>query len=231
MNNVRGLYPPLYGAAPSGGGGGGGGGQHIQVDTLPEASLANKDKIVQYVGATTETLTNAYFYKCVENTRYDWEETEASETYTEAEELPTASAETLGTIYKVGEKYYQTIIVLSYSWNNVVVQPASKVVKTVVADGVKTYGEILNELMTNTTINIDKKYSLIEYKSDGNSVYINTAVLPNELYFFRSFYYEGIRLVQINAKSTNSTMYMDSASYADEKPTNDTIFKLYESEV
>lgn len=119
MNNVRGLYPPLYGAAPSGGGGGGGGGQHIQVDTLPEASLANKDKIVQYVGATTETLTNAYFYKCVENTGYDWEETEASETYTEAEELPTASAETLGTIYKVGDKYYQTIIVLTYSWDPV----------------------------------------------------------------------------------------------------------------
>ena len=68
MNNVRGLYPPLYGAAPSGGGGGGGGGQHIQVDALPEASLQYKDKIVQYVGATTETLTNGYFYKCVEHT-------------------------------------------------------------------------------------------------------------------------------------------------------------------
>ena len=124
MNNVRGLYPPLYGATPSGGGGGGGGGQHIQVDTLPDASLANKDKILQYVGATTETLTNAYFYKCVENTGYDWEETEASETYTEAETLPTASAETIGTIYKVGEKYYQTIIVLSYSWDNVDVMEA-----------------------------------------------------------------------------------------------------------
>lgn len=66
MNNVRGLYPPLYGATPSGGGGGGG--QHIQVDALPEASLQYKDKIVQYVGATTETLTNGYFYKCVEHT-------------------------------------------------------------------------------------------------------------------------------------------------------------------
>lgn len=65
MNNVRGLYPPLYGAPANGGGGGGG---SIQVETLPEASLEYKDKIVQYTGATTETLTNGYFYKCVEHT-------------------------------------------------------------------------------------------------------------------------------------------------------------------
>lgn len=71
MNNVRGLYPPLYGATASGGGGGGG--QHIQVDALPEASLQYKDKIVQYVGATTETLTNGYFYKCVEHTTTEGE--------------------------------------------------------------------------------------------------------------------------------------------------------------
>lgn len=71
MNNVRGLYPPLYGATPSSGGGGGG--QHIQVDTLPEASLQYKDKIVQYVGASTVTLTNGYFYKCVEHTETEGE--------------------------------------------------------------------------------------------------------------------------------------------------------------
>lgn len=71
MNNVRGLYPPLYGATPSGGGGGGG--QRIQVDALPEASLQYKDKIVQYVGASTETITNGYFYKCVEHTETEGE--------------------------------------------------------------------------------------------------------------------------------------------------------------
>lgn len=65
MNNVRGLFPPLYGAPANGGSGGGG---SIQVDTLPEASLEYKDQIVQYTGATTETLTNGYFYKCVEHT-------------------------------------------------------------------------------------------------------------------------------------------------------------------
>lgn len=70
MNNVRGLYPPLFGAPANGGGGGGG---SIQVDTLPEASLEYKDKIVQYTGATTETLTNGYFYKCVEHTETEGE--------------------------------------------------------------------------------------------------------------------------------------------------------------
>lgn len=125
MNNVRGLYPPLYGAAPSGGGGGGG--EHIQVDALPEASLEYKNKIVQYTGATTETLNNGYFYKCVEDTTYEWEETEASETYTEAETLPTASAETVGTIYKVDDTYYQTVIVLSYSWDAIPVMEVESV--------------------------------------------------------------------------------------------------------
>lgn len=70
MNNVRGLFPPLYGAPANGGGGGGG---SIQVDTLPEASLEHKDKIVQYTGATTDTLTNGYFYKCVEHTETEGE--------------------------------------------------------------------------------------------------------------------------------------------------------------
>lgn len=70
MNNVRGLYPPLYGAPANGGSGGGG---SIQVETLPEASLEYKDKIVQYIGATTETLTNGYFYKCVEHTETEGE--------------------------------------------------------------------------------------------------------------------------------------------------------------
>lgn len=65
MNNVRGLFPPLYGAPANGGGGGGG---SIQVKTLPEASLEHKDKIVQYTGATTDTLINGYFYKCIEHT-------------------------------------------------------------------------------------------------------------------------------------------------------------------
>lgn len=50
------------------GGGGGGSGNRIQLAELPEASLEYKDRIVQYIGATTETLTNGYFYKCVEHT-------------------------------------------------------------------------------------------------------------------------------------------------------------------
>lgn len=116
MLNNRTLYPPLFKPV---GNGGGGSGQTIQVTELPEAVLSEKDKIYQYTGSTTETLTNGFFYKCVENTSYDWEETEASETYTEAEVLPTASAETVGTIYKVDDKYYQTVIVLTYSWVNI----------------------------------------------------------------------------------------------------------------
>ena len=51
----------------------------IQYETMPEASAANEDKIVQYVGDTTASLTNGYFYKCVSDgedpATYSWEET------------------------------------------------------------------------------------------------------------------------------------------------------------
>lgn len=79
MLNNRTLFPALFGTA---GGGGGGSGQTIQVTDLPEAVLAEKDKIYQYIGSTTETLTNGFFYKCVEKTEtvdnvitvtYEWE--------------------------------------------------------------------------------------------------------------------------------------------------------------
>lgn len=117
MNNIRSLFPPLFHETDSGGGGGSS--EHVQVAELPEASFGEKNKIYQYVGSTTETLTNGYFYKCEESTSYDWEETTETETYTEVETLPTASAETIGTVYKYDDKYYTTVIVLSYSWVNI----------------------------------------------------------------------------------------------------------------
>ena len=72
MKNNRSLFPPLFGEIPTGGGGGGSGNK-IQLAELPEASLQYKDKIVQYIGATTDTLTNGYFYKCVEHTTTEGE--------------------------------------------------------------------------------------------------------------------------------------------------------------
>ena len=45
----------------------------MQYDVLPTASAENLGKIVQYVGATTSSFTNGYFYKCglVDN-NYVW---------------------------------------------------------------------------------------------------------------------------------------------------------------
>ena len=47
-----------------------------QVSTMPTASAANLGKIYQYVGATTETYTNGFFYECVsdgeETPTYSW---------------------------------------------------------------------------------------------------------------------------------------------------------------
>lgn len=48
----------------------------IQVETMPTASASNEGQIVQYVGATDSTHTNAYFYKCVSDGQspatYSW---------------------------------------------------------------------------------------------------------------------------------------------------------------
>lgn len=43
----------------------GGGGSSIQVTTLPTAAAAELGNIYQYVGTTTASYTNGYFYKCV----------------------------------------------------------------------------------------------------------------------------------------------------------------------
>lgn len=63
------FYQAIYPYLGSGG---------IQYETMPEASAANEDKIVQYVGDTTASLTNGYFYKCVSDgedpATYSWDE-------------------------------------------------------------------------------------------------------------------------------------------------------------
>lgn len=146
MNNFRGLYPPLYGATPSGGGGGGG--QHIQVDALPEASLQYKDKIVQYVGASTETLTNGYFYKCVEHT-----ETEGG---------------TITVTYS-----WDPVAVMEVSSGG-----GATVEYTVTADGVKNYQTLLSELINAVTLTPDtKNYILCIGASRYFIQYVTTTTL------------------------------------------------------
>jgi hypothetical protein len=52
----------------------------MQVSTLPTASASNEGKIYQYIGSTTASYTNGYFYKCVENSgSYSWEEVQLQE--------------------------------------------------------------------------------------------------------------------------------------------------------
>ena len=204
MNNVRGLYPPLYGATPSGGGGGGGGGQHIQVDALPEASLQYKDKIVQYVGASTETITNGYFYKCVEHT-----ETEGD------------------------------TITVTYSWNNVQVQPSNvrlRVVETVVADGVKTYGELLNSFTTPFDFT---KHIYLGYKTSSSLEYMLSLARHTTGLMFSTFvtYWTGSSItaksiiVNIDSTTVDNCQMYDNGDIKSSVPSVGIEFNLYESEV
>lgn len=50
----------------------------MQYSTMPTAAASNVDKIVQYIGATSSSYTNGYFYKCEEDdsttpSTYSWE--------------------------------------------------------------------------------------------------------------------------------------------------------------
>lgn len=116
MLNSRTLFPALFKPA----GGGGGSGQTIQVTELPDAVLAEKDKIYQYIGSTTETLTNGYFYKCVEHTTtegevitvtYEWENIPVMYVAPPSVsiDIPTNSAVKVGSV--VGEDLYAACIV------------------------------------------------------------------------------------------------------------------------
>ena len=50
----------------------------IQVSSLPTAAASEEDKIYQYVGSTTASYTNGYFYKCVSDGQtpatYSWQQ-------------------------------------------------------------------------------------------------------------------------------------------------------------
>lgn len=142
MNNVRGLYPPLYGATPSGGGG-----QHIQVDALPEASLQYKDKIVQYVGAT-ETLTNGYFYKCVEHTVTEGETITVTYSWDNIPVMVTSGGyELISTVTCDGVKTYRELF--AELMENVTLSSEKTYLLKVVGKGV-IYHETIRPVNTNT---------------------------------------------------------------------------------
>lgn len=79
-----------------------------QVDTMPTAAVGELDRVVQYLGSTTDDYTHGYIYECVSNGAtppvYSWEvlpSFKASDTSSiQVDVLPTASADELGNIYQ-----------------------------------------------------------------------------------------------------------------------------------
>lgn len=56
----------------------------VQVDTLPTASASEEGKIYQFIGTTTASYTNGYFYKCVSDGQnpatYSWTQVDVQPT-------------------------------------------------------------------------------------------------------------------------------------------------------
>lgn len=101
-----------------------------EVTVLPSASAEEAGKIYQYVGETNSTYTNNNYYKCTSdgliiddwsNTEYEafsWKEviTDTSGIST-VSELPEASEQELGNVYKQGDKYYKcTSYLVAADW-------------------------------------------------------------------------------------------------------------------
>lgn len=66
----------------------------VQYTTIPTPRELYKNRIVQYIGEDTDTLTSGYFYKCVydaDNDTYSWQSTETQE----VKELSTEQINTL----------------------------------------------------------------------------------------------------------------------------------------
>lgn len=100
------------------------------VSTMPAASAQEAGKIYQYVGETNSNYTNNTYYKCTSDGLFidDWSSTEY-ETFSWKEvitdtsgietvsELPEASEQELGNIYKQGDKYYKcTSFLMAADW-------------------------------------------------------------------------------------------------------------------
>lgn len=203
MKNNRSLFPPLFGEIPTGGGGGGSGNK-IQLAELPEASLQYKDRIVQYIGATTEALTNGYFYKCVEHTTTEG-----------------------GTI------------TVTYSWDNVKVQPSIvrfHAVETVVADGVKTYRELLNSFVTTLDYT---KHVYLGYKTSSELEYMLSLSRHTTGLTFSaiSTYWTGSKIdaktivANIDNDTLSNCQMYENGSIGDNVAAVGIEFTLYESEV
>lgn len=101
-----------------------------EVTVLPSASAQEAGKIYHYVGETNSTYTNDKYYKCTSDGLIidDWSSTE-HETFSWKEvitdtsgietvsELPEASEQELGNIYKQGDKYYKcTSFLMAADW-------------------------------------------------------------------------------------------------------------------
>ena len=78
--------------------------QTIQYTTLPIASVSEAGHIYQYIGDTTSSYTNGYFYKCVEDSGvYSWERVNTQDSYTKTEignltNLPDNTKDVVGNI-------------------------------------------------------------------------------------------------------------------------------------
>lgn len=162
----------------------------FQYDTMPTASADNVGDIVQFIGATTASYTNGYFYKCVEESgSYSWVQTDVQPSSggggaSESEIAPVESTSTASKAYAVGDlliydgKLYRVTAAIASGGT---ITPGTNVTETSVSEVfVRKTGDTMTGPLETTVLTVGSR--LNSYSIGTNSVAEGTGIKASGAY-------------------------------------------------
>lgn len=163
-----------------------------QYDTMPTPSASNEGQILQYIGTTTLSYTNGYFYQCINDGGvYKWIEKSVQDSYTKGQigslsDLPDTSKNVIENIADIKLSVDQlsasklSISDIDNALSDVSENPVQNKVIKLTLDQLR--GSILDKLdekedkfrySTMPTASVDYLNKIVEYIGDTDSTYTN----------------------------------------------------------
>ncbi len=163
-----------------------------QYDTMPTPSASNEGQILQYIGTTTSSYTNGYFYQCINDGGvYKWVEKSVQDSYTKGQigslsDLPDTSKNVIENIANIKLSVDQlsasklSISDIDNALSDVSENPVQNKVIKLTLDQLR--GSILDKLnekedkfrySTMPTASVDYLNKIVEYIGTTDSTYTN----------------------------------------------------------
>ena len=163
-----------------------------QYDTMPTPSASNEGQILQYIGTTTSSYTNGYFYECINDGGvYKWVEKSVQDSYTKGQigslsDLPDTSKNVIENIANIKLSVDQlsasklSISDIDNALSDVSENPVQNKVIKLTLDQLR--GSILDKLnekedkfrySTMPTASVDYLNKIVEYIGTTDSTYTN----------------------------------------------------------